>query len=272
MCIRDRYQRRVHGANFSSSQAKAHQSKFLDFKECTGVLAADSNGVVFHGRNMDKGVESPRNMTLRMTITKNSVVVANVTDYYWFSVGFVTGFKNGSFSISENWRNIYQDYDGQKMLEDIYAGAIPQVWMFREALINHDWNYDQTLQYFIDKYTPAPMFLIIAGAEAWQGAIVSRDPNTELPIYYLKQNGTDGWILVVTNYDLWIPDPPDDPRRTVATQTLQQMTQKRGASIFGVLGTISTYPVQNEGTIYSAIMCSANYFEESYGQFGITAS
>lgn len=61
---------------------------------------------------MDKGVESPRNMTLRMTITKNSVVVANVTDYYWFSVGFVTGFKNGSFSISENWRNIYQDYDG----------------------------------------------------------------------------------------------------------------------------------------------------------------
>lgn len=85
---------------------------------------------------MDKGVASAKNLTLNITYTKSGQVLAVATDYYWFNVGFVTGYKAGVATISENWRKLYKDQDGNKMLQDIYSGAIPQVWMFREALIN----------------------------------------------------------------------------------------------------------------------------------------
>lgn len=90
---------------------------------------------------MDKGVKSVKNLTLKITYTRDSKVVAVATDYYWFNVGFVTGFKSGVASLSENWRKLYKDQEGNKLLYDIYNGALPQVWMFREALINRNWNY-----------------------------------------------------------------------------------------------------------------------------------
>lgn len=82
-------------------------TKLQNAKECTGTLVADVNGYVYHGRNMDKGTDQTRNITLKMTFIKSGIVIANVTDYYWFNVGFVTGFKSGVASISENWRNVY---------------------------------------------------------------------------------------------------------------------------------------------------------------------
>lgn len=185
---------------------------------------ADYNGVVYHGRNMDKEVPSTRNLTLQLSFVKSGIVIANATDYYWFNAGFVTGFKSGMVSLSENWRKSTKDYDGKKILADIYQGTIAQVWMFREALLNNNWNFDQTLQYILDKYSTAPMYGIIGGAGAWEGAIVTKDPYQQLPVYYLQPDAPNSWRLVVTNYDLWEPDPKDDPRRTVAEFTLGQMS------------------------------------------------
>lgn len=191
--------------------------------DCTGVLTADTNGNIIHGRNMDKSVGSVKNMTLNITYTRNQQVIAVAVDYYWFNVGFVTGYKPGVVTISENWRKYYKDQDGYKLLQDIYNGSIPQVWMFREVFLNQDWQYDQILQYFLDKYACAPFYIIMGGPQPWQGAVISRDPVLQLPIYYMQTNATNGWYLVETNYDMWQPDSSTDPRRTVAENTLAKM-------------------------------------------------
>lgn len=208
----------------TAKDPESHGSSFLEFRDCTGVLAADYDGKVFHGRNMDKNIPGARNLTLRLTFTKSSQVVAVAVDYYWFNVGFVTGYKSGVVSLSENWRKQYRDYDGNAILHDIYLGTMAQVWLFREALLNHYMNYDQILQFLISSFVAAPMYAIIAGNQSWEGAVVSKEPQTQLPIYYLNKTSPNGWFLVQTNYDMWVPDPQDDPRRTVAELTLRQMT------------------------------------------------
>lgn len=75
--------------------------------ECTGTLAADASGFVYHGRNMDNSPASIRNVTVHIKFIKNNTIITEGIDYYWFNTGVMTAYKAGVASVSENWRGGY---------------------------------------------------------------------------------------------------------------------------------------------------------------------
>jgi hypothetical protein len=74
--------------------------------------------------------------------------------------------------------------------------------------------------------------------------------NRVLPI----NDGSATPYLVQTNYDHWLPDPKNDPRRTVAQDTLAMLGRHRAGTELGVWMTLSTYPVHNPHTMLSCLM------------------
>jgi len=43
---------------------------------------------------------------------KNGQLIAEGADWYWFNVGFITGYKQGIAGLSSNWRGWFEDYSG----------------------------------------------------------------------------------------------------------------------------------------------------------------
>jgi len=64
--------------------------------------------------------------------------------------------------------------------------------------------------------------------------------------------GGDASFVVQTNYDWWLPVPWFDNRMLPATQMLQQMG-RTGVSIANLLNLLSTKPVLNQMTAFSAL-------------------
>ena len=97
-----------------------------------------------------------------------------------------------------------------------------------------------------------------------RGAILTIDSNASLTrTEYLHDNMTVTF-KVQTNYDRWLPDPPSDPRRTVAENTLTMMGRHRSGTELGVWMALSTYPVHNPTTLFSAIMSADHHSAEGY--------
>jgi hypothetical protein len=60
-----------------------------------------------------------------------------------------------------------------------------------------------------------PIYYIVAGSAAEQGAVVTRYREPEkTDVWSLNSSAVDGWFRLVTNYDHWQSDPTYDDRRT----------------------------------------------------------
>lgn len=262
-----------------ASPEEAHQ------RSCCGVLVAPSTntsgtgvspglgggGWVSHARNMDQTPHAVRNLTLQLTVKPNGTGPAiQAVDWYWVTSGFMTAVVPGVASVQENWRY------GQVSSESVFAaaerGVTPQVLLFRDAFGTADGGKSgaaSAFDAFVDAVAftelAAPMYAIAGGPGADDGAIITRDPAG--PAQPVSTHGIArladaaigagaGWrALVQTNYDRWEPDPPSDPRRTAAEHLLRSMSPEVGSSSVGAFAVVSAYPVFNEDTAYTAIMC-----------------
>mmetsp|Transcript_63242 Transcript_63242/g.87922 ORF Transcript_63242/g.87922 Transcript_63242/m.87922 type:complete len:113 (-) Transcript_63242:223-561(-) len=69
------------------------------------------------------------------------------------------------------------------------------------------------------------------------------------------------WYLVQTNYDRDLPDPKDDPRRTVAEKAMDKIGQKNMTWDGLFKDVLSLPPVLNDKTIESVVFPAyAGYF------------
>jgi hypothetical protein len=221
------------------------------------VLAAGPDGNVTQGRNMDNSPDQLRNLSIHSMLRVGGVVVAEAMDWYWSGAGFMTVFMPGVVSMQENWRMLYQDVNGSEIVDGIAAGAMSQNWFFREALFTRNLRaFDDIVKFVATTPTPGPMYGIIAGAGKNQGAIVTRDPYREIPVILLSAQST--WYLVQTNYDHWLPDPKDDPRRVTGEKLLHDAGQAVATTLAGMMQVMNTYPIRNEGTVFSAALQPAS--------------
>ena len=82
----------------------------------------------------------------------------------------------------------------------------------------------------------------------------------------LKSNqDSKHWYLVETNYDNWKPPLFIDDRRTPAKHCIEQIGQKN-INLTGLLSVLSTKPVLNKLSIFSALMSSEYNIFEGYIQ------
>ena len=131
------------------------------------------------------------------------------------------------------------------------------MFVFRDALLAEP---PPPFAQLVQRLSAVPIgapFYIIAGGPAGQGVVITRNRTAAEGVAHLDPSRTEA--LVQTNYDLWLPDPKADPRRTRAEDMLAQIA--RGAkqlSTLDLFAVASAYPVHNPHTAYTAVMDPAS--------------
>ena len=303
--------------------------------------ASGSDSNVVHAANMDQSPEEVRSLTLHVRFVNSSSM--NTTgsdngdsgdnflfqgvDWYWFTTGLTRAVKGNLASLQENWRSSETPLDVSTVFDDINAGVVPQVFVFRATLLSSDSNivgsFNQLLNHLATVRIAAPFYIVVAGVALGEGAVLTRnetgvvgppggcgsttighrsingvdDDIEESPYWWngceVPRLAADGSVsfVVQTNYDWWLADPPNDPRRLAATSMLQQLSCSQSGSVNpssrgvssssssksvssagdlsesdcrGDLGLVdafavaSAYPVHNPHTAYTAMMRAAD--------------
>ena len=81
--------------------------------------------------------------------------------------------------------------------------------------MEHADTYSSAISLFSSNDLINPIYYIVAGSAANEGAVVTRYREAEkTDIWPLNTSAVDGWFRLVTNYDHWESDPTYDDRRT----------------------------------------------------------
>jgi len=222
-------------------------------KGCTGVLAATPDGTLFHGRNLDLqpflrvGFE---HRTREVTYYRGGKPLFS-TSTFGVSPGVHTGYRIGSWSVAQNTRGGCEDR--ALNAEAARRGGHPFQLLLR-SVIQEVGTFEEAVHRLAEVPLIAPQYFTVAGAGAWQGALISRDrlgysapyPNVE---QLSPQIGR--WFIVQTNDDTWKPE--EDERRPTA---LTKLTAMKPAAMNAetMLSVMTTDPVLNSGTIFTWVL------------------
>ncbi|XP_023658950.1 N-acylethanolamine-hydrolyzing acid amidase-like [Paramormyrops kingsleyae] len=216
---------------------------------CTSIVAQDTNGRIYHGRNMDFAfVEILRNLTVDIIFIRDGKVAYRGTSFAGY-VGLWTGQSANKFTISGNQRD-----DGFS-LENVTLAIIlkntPASWLIRETL-EEAASYQDALERLSKVPIITPVYYIVGGVQPGEGAVVTRNSSGAADVWELDPPHGQ-WFRVETNYDHWNPPPHGDDRRTPTIKALNDTGQKNINldSLFKVLSANATC---NRGTIYTTVM------------------
>ena len=233
----------------------------FDTRECTGLLARDASGRTMHAANMDQSPRQARNATLHVRFVKDprGPAIFQGVDWYWFTAGVSRAVRAGVGSVQENWRHSIPPLPLAKVLEDISAGpaaAVPQMWVFRRALLAEPPMPWAKLSRFFESVPLAAPFYIVAAGPAGQGAVIARNSTGSVGTTVLSDADA---VLVQTNYDRWLPDSKTDPRRTRGEQMLESILgsgadRDATATSLDLLAVASAFPIHNPHTAFTAVM------------------
>lgn len=90
----------------------------------------------------------------------------------------------------------------------------------------------------------APAYFIVAGYKPNEGAVITRDQYETLDIWRLN-NDKNIWYILETNYDHWVPPPPNDDRRTPGMKAMNTTTQAN-ININTLMDVLTIQPVCNK--------------------------
>lgn len=220
---------------------------------CTSIVGQHVNGTMFHGRNVDFGIPSLRNITVNVNFTKGGELLYQGTTFVGY-VGLLTGMRPGAFSLSLNQRNTHSGNLWDNLAEAIFHGAHSTAFLYR-SLLESPLDYDNALHRLATTPLIAPGYHTIAGTHSGQGAVVSRSRNTAVDVWTIHKNSSkqDGaWFLVQTNDDHWLP--PQDERREATNRNMNSSCSPETLSSKQLFQVLSTPPTLNRGTIHTTLM------------------
>ncbi|XP_051892420.1 N-acylethanolamine-hydrolyzing acid amidase-like isoform X2 [Pristis pectinata] len=219
---------------------------------CTSIVAQDSRGKIYHGRNMDYAfTDILRSVTVDLQFVKKGQIVYTGTTFIGF-VGLWTGQKPNKFSISGNERAKGNWWE--TAIAALLKRNPSPSWLIRDTLAEAV-DFDGALKKLA--YTPitANVYFILGGVNPNEGMIITRSLEGPMDIWPLMS--TKGqWYRVETNYDHWNAPPPWDDRRTPANHALNATTQKK-INLKTMFKVLSIKPVLNQFTVYTTLMCAA---------------
>ena len=241
---------------------------------CCAILASDRH-TVYHARNMDQSPPQVRNITLEITVTSGGKELFKAVDWYWITTGFMTVMKGKGYSVQENYR--FDAVSLPSVLSAIKSGIMPQVFLFRNATTHLSLQpppadvplFRAFVNTLVTTKLAASMYAVVAGTGPTDGVIITMGLDGALDQRWLGNSSTpvvggNDWSLVQTNYDPWLPDKPDDARRTAAQAMLNRMGHRQAAAKLGTFVVASTSPVYNGDTAYTAVMHAAGEHFESF--------
>jgi len=218
---------------------------------CTSIIAQDPTGHILHGRNLDFPLTSIlRNMTINVEFMKGGSILYHGTTFVGY-VGLLTGMRPGGFSITANQRN--EGYQWENFLEALFVdGTYATCFLIRDTL-EQETNFDSALNRLAYTSLAAPIYLILGGMNADEGAVITRDRSGPADIWILDSE-QGRWFEVEANEDHW---GPIGNRAKAANAGMTKMGQA-DVSLPAMFDVLSINPVENSDTTYTAMM-SAYY-------------
>lgn len=144
---------------------------------CTSIVARKEDGTIIHGRNLDFPLTSYiRKLTYHAEFYDGEHYKYS-TNMFAGHMGVFTGYKNNGFSISENERTPSEQKNIWLFAENmilIFLGFDEISWAIRKAFDICD-SYSCAYNFLHDAPVIAPGYIIMAGIEENEGAIISRD-------------------------------------------------------------------------------------------------
>jgi hypothetical protein len=253
--------------------------KFVGTKACTGIVAQNSNGTVFHARNQDY---PPPFAPLQYdgTFMKDGKVLFEGTSFAGIIGIGGTCMSPGGFSVSIDARSTHTPKLAEA-LELAKSGAHFSAPTITREVCARGGGFESAIEYLASEPMIDPLYFIVAGAEPGQGAVVTRNATAakgesdvwRLEDGYPKENP---FYLVETNYDHWGDVPSSDDRRVdakcimeelgadnVNMDTLQQVMSDRGRGKVWP-NCKSTRGVFNLATIHSELIIPAESDYRTY--------
>ncbi|GAB5362170.1 hypothetical protein AAMO2058_000775200 [Amorphochlora amoebiformis] len=248
---------------------------------CTSFVVQDSEGEIWHGRNLDFGLfpsfdfnkmewkltEALRPLVISLDVQRGGKTLYKSTTYAGFA-GVITAMRPGVFSISVDSR-----FDNK-----LDGGLIS--WILGDKK-NHELTftvrqsmedpkittYKQAFDFLNSTVMIGPSYLILGGVNKGEGAVISKDAVT-INVIDLESSAKNGSFYVLeTNYDNWKPAPFFDDRRNPAKACLDQMGPSGLNGFEGMYNTLSGKPNLNKLTTYTTLMHVKTGKYESYRQF-----
>lgn len=199
---------------------------------CSGILAADVNGTVIHGRNLDfvfkykmpDGAEHDW-----PDLAYNAVFYQNgqqlmVAPMFALYNGIHTGMRLGAWSFEQNTRH---SNDHKLNLEELKRGGHLYHWWIRKYMQEIP-DFEEAIEKIRQTHWAAPQYFIMAGAGRFQGIVITQDRGTGKSLAdtpELQRLGPEAgiWNILQTNDDA--NKMPDDPRRPLAKMVLSREHQ-----------------------------------------------
>jgi len=249
------------------------------FTLCTSIVGQDQNGKMYHARNLDFGLflgwdltndtwiisELLRPLIINVNYTRNNELLYKSVTFVGY-VGLITAVKPGEFSYSMNERyGIDGGYIGLfEWILNINRDQAFATLLARDIIERDNVDFYEVSALFAKTPLLAPCYYIIAGPNPNEGAVITRDREGDRDIWQLGTNNT--WFLVQTNYDHWKAPLFIDDRVTPANTCMQKSGQE-GLSFEGLFNVLSSKPVLNKLTVYSALMEVETGRLETYIQY-----
>eukprot|EP01064_Diplonema_japonicum_P039309 TRINITY_DN981_c0_g2_i1.p1 TRINITY_DN981_c0_g2~~TRINITY_DN981_c0_g2_i1.p1 ORF type:complete len:412 (+),score=145.06 TRINITY_DN981_c0_g2_i1:35-1237(+) len=228
---------------------------------CTSIVAENTNGTMFHSRNLDYGLPGLQNFTATIDFVKNGKKVSSNTMYIGYC-GVLTGQHFETPNRAEWSISLDQRFYGKSVIpyedtiKELRAGTQNVGFTLRDALYTEA-NFTAATKLLGAKPIPAPAYLIVGGVEKGDGVVITRDRNGTSAAsgtgrgYWPIDTSNGAWYRLETNFDNW--EPITDGRRKTANDGMHSIGQS-GANNEGLLKVLSTPNVLNDGTTYTAQM------------------
>ena len=230
---------------------------------CTSIVAETLNGSIYHGRNLDYSFSDVlRKLTVVVDFQQGGQIMYTGTTFVGL-VGLLTGQKPHSYTISVDQRNSGTWW--MNAFEAIVAGTHGiMILVIRDALSNKEMDFASVVDSLTKQQLVAPSYIIVGGTKPGEGVVITRDRAATRNVWLLDPDNRRGWYLVETNYDHWQPPPKEDDRRDAAIKAMD-VTTRAGLNASSLFKVLSTPPVLNNETVYTAVMSAA--IPELYGSW-----
>jgi hypothetical protein len=239
-------------------------------KACTGILVLPFNKSqnLIANRNMDESPSPGRNLTMKISVVKGGKLLYQFLDWLWVTTSAETSSRIGGVTLELNYRSHFDgdrkaNFTFAEMLSRLQLNTTIPVLLWHRVVHDKQLDFDGAIQYATEVATfAAPFYCIMSGTNR-RGAVMTLHYDRSRTFiamindtYVYPESQGLNFALVQTNYDILngAPDNTDDPRRTVAQDTLRFLGPERGGTELGVWMALSVYPVHNRNTMYTALM------------------
>ena len=238
-------------------------------RSCTSMAVQRANGTVFLARNQD--YPPPFSLVQHHAIFQRGGKTLFEGTGFAGTIGLATGQVPGEWAVSINARGGANSPDLPTALKLAREGASLFPLATREAMEVNGGSmttFSDALSYFTSHNLIMPGYLIVAGKDPGQGAIVTRNSTAAAggaDVFRLNNaHGTDEaggkWYVVQTNTDHWVhaSNYPGfhTSRRATATAALDKITAA-DVDLDQLWSVLSTKPVYNAATIHTELVAPA---------------